>query len=242
MLLALIKTLFAHMAAALTPCAPGSSFVTLSFADVPAPPAQQPQEQAQPVQPSANGQEPQPQPQPVQPGGGGQPQPPPPPPKQLTVDRAVLWHASTVLRAMFEDTCSGGGGGGGRKGGGGGGCSSPAAVLQLSGDRPEDWEVALRLLHTIGEALDLVTWVSVAASDTLLVHGQTREYKVCHSTRHAWASKNLGSAQPLARLVACAQYPDIMAASDTSSQALLPYWAFARAACLLPMPRQPPMA
>eukprot|EP00198_Chlamydomonas_reinhardtii_P002847 XP_001692183.1 predicted protein [Chlamydomonas reinhardtii] len=62
---------------------------------------------------------------------------------------------------MFEDTCSGGGGGGGRKGGGGGGCSSPAAVLQLSGDRPEDWEVALRLLHTIGEALDLVTWDNV---------------------------------------------------------------------------------
>ena len=167
MILAFIKSLFATMAAALVPCAPGSSFVTLSFSDVVMQPVQQPQEQAQPVQSSANKQEPQPQPQ---------PQPQPPPPKQLTVDRAVLWHASTVLRAMFEDTCSGGGGSG-KDGfrsfvaggsGRGGSCNGPAAV-QLSGDRPEDWEVALRLIQADGGALQLVTWVRKAARESSML-------------------------------------------------------------------------
>ncbi|KAG2452106.1 hypothetical protein HYH02_003140 [Chlamydomonas schloesseri] len=82
------------------------------------------------------------------------------PQKQLTVDRAVLWHASRVLRNVFEDTAAGRDGS--TVSSSHGGCSSPAAaVLRLSGDRPEDWEVALRLLQASGEVLSLITWDNV---------------------------------------------------------------------------------
>ncbi|KAG2423191.1 hypothetical protein HXX76_010959 [Chlamydomonas incerta] len=131
-----------------------NSFVTLSFVDVPpAPsqlqPAQQSQQQSQEL---------------AQPGNSQQMQQSPQKQQQLIVDRAVLWHASPMLRGMFEDTCGGSGnsmgsGAGAGGGSGRGGCSP--AVLVLPGDRAEDWEVALRLLQAGGEALELVTWDNV---------------------------------------------------------------------------------
>ncbi|KAG2442939.1 hypothetical protein HXX76_003015 [Chlamydomonas incerta] len=60
--------------------------------------------------------------------------------KQLYVDRALLWHASPVLRGLIEDT------------------GYRTATLTVMGDDPADWEAALKILHHDGLP---VTWDNV---------------------------------------------------------------------------------
>ncbi|KAG2452032.1 hypothetical protein HYH02_003070 [Chlamydomonas schloesseri] len=105
------------------PCSPGSALVTLVFKDVPF--------SAASAAPAAASSEPL--------------------NKELTVDRALLFHASPVLRGLFEDTRGGSGG------------QTSAAPVTLVGDRPEDWELALSLLQHEDKHLSGVTWDNIGA-------------------------------------------------------------------------------
>ncbi|KAG2440213.1 hypothetical protein HXX76_004325 [Chlamydomonas incerta] len=99
------------------PAAPGSCLLTLAFKD------------AEPA--AAAGAAP-----------AGQPPPKTQTQQPLQVDRALLWHASPVLRGAIEATCCGGG--------------TAATTLTLVGDDPELWAAVLQLLQHTAPA---VTWV-----------------------------------------------------------------------------------
>ncbi|KAG2442938.1 hypothetical protein HXX76_003014 [Chlamydomonas incerta] len=72
----------------------------------------------------------------------------------LQVDRALLWHASPVLRGAIEDTCSGNGGNGGSDPQG----AATPPTLTLLGDSAADWQGVVEVLQ---DATSPISWDNV---------------------------------------------------------------------------------
>ncbi|KAG2433712.1 hypothetical protein HXX76_008080 [Chlamydomonas incerta] len=88
--------------------------------------------------------------------------------RELVVDRALLFHASPVLRGLVEDVGGGGGGGGG------------PSSLPLPGEDAELWEVALQLLQHEDKHLAGLSWENVAGMCHLAhKYGMSSLQKAC---------------------------------------------------------------
>lgn len=74
--------------------------------------------------------------------------------RNFLVDRALLWHASPVLRGLMEDVAGGN------------------ATLPLVGDDPADWRAALSILQHTGMP---VSWVSAWALSARVGEGRGPE-------------------------------------------------------------------
>ncbi|KAG2452031.1 hypothetical protein HYH02_003069 [Chlamydomonas schloesseri] len=65
------------------------------------------------------------------------------PQEPYSIDRALLYHASPVLRGLLDDLM---------------GSGAPHGTLTLVGDSPEDWALALALLRPEEKTLDALAW------------------------------------------------------------------------------------